>query len=95
MENQLNYVKSILLGQLLLEANDQLKGTNRYKQSIKQQVNKVNEMLEPIAKAEYDKLYSVEVDHSNISFTEYIELLKQITLAAGWDTDEVGDYFQW
>jgi hypothetical protein len=39
--------------------------------------------------------YSVEVDHSNISFTEYIELLKQITLAAGWDTDEVGDYFQW
>lgn len=60
MENQLNYVKSILLGQLLLEANDQLKGTNRYKQSIKQQVNKVNEMLEPIAKAEYDKLYSVD-----------------------------------
>ena len=60
MDNQLNYVKSILLGQLLLEANDQLKGTNRYKQSIKQQVNKVNEMLEPIAKAEYDKLYSVD-----------------------------------
>ena len=44
----------------MLEANDQLKGTNRYKQSIKQQVNKVNEMLEPIAKAEYNKLYSVD-----------------------------------
>ena len=39
--------------------------------------------------------YSVEVDHSDISFTEYIELLKQITLAAGWDTDEVDDFFQW
>jgi len=45
---------------LLLEANDQLKGTNRYKQSVKQQVNKVNEMLEPIAKAEFDKLYSID-----------------------------------
>ena len=60
MENQLNYVKSILLGQLLLEANDQLKGTNRYKQNVKNQVNKVNELLEPIAKAEFDKLYSVD-----------------------------------
>ena len=39
--------------------------------------------------------YSVEVDHSDISFTEYIDLLKQITLAAGWDTDEVEEYFQW
>ena len=39
--------------------------------------------------------YLVEVDHSDISFTEYIELLKQITLAAGWDTDEVEEYFQW
>ena len=60
MENQLNYVKSILLGQLLLEANDQLKGTNRYKQNVKNQVNKVNELLEPIAKEEFDKLYSVD-----------------------------------
>lgn len=60
MENQLNYVKSILLGQLLLEANDQLKGTNRYKQNVKNQVNKVNELLEPIAKSEFDKLYSVD-----------------------------------
>lgn len=60
MENQLNYVKSILIGQLLLEANDQLKGTNRYKQNVKNQVNKVNELLEPIAKSEFDKLYSVD-----------------------------------
>jgi hypothetical protein len=60
MSNQSNYVKSILLGQLLLEANDQLKGTNRYKQNVKNQLNKVNLLLEPIAKAEFDKIYDAD-----------------------------------
>lgn len=60
MSNQSNYVKSILLGQLLLEANDQLKGTNRYKQNVKNQLNKLNQLLEPIEKEEFDKIYDAD-----------------------------------
>ena len=60
MSNQSNYVKSILLGQLLLEANDQLKGTNRYKQNLKNQLNKLNQLLEPIAKEEFNKIYDAD-----------------------------------
>lgn len=60
MSNQSNYVKSILLGQLLIEANDQLKYTDRYKQNVKNQLNKVNQLLEPIAKEEFDKIYDAD-----------------------------------
>jgi len=42
---------------------------------------------------QYEYKYSVEVDHSDISFTDYIDLLRQITLAAGWGTDAVEEFF--
>ena len=42
---------------------------------------------------QYEYKYSVEVDHSDISFTDYVELLRQITLAAGWGTDAVEEFF--
>jgi len=42
---------------------------------------------------QYEYKYSVEVDHSDISFTEYIDLLRQITLAAAWNTDQVKEFF--
>ena len=41
----------------------------------------------------YKYKYSVEVDHSDITFTEYVDLLRQITLAAGWGTDAVEEFF--
>ena len=43
---------------------------------------------------QYDYKYSVEVDHSDIDFTEYIELLRSLTLAAGWSIDHVKDFFE-
>lgn len=36
---------------------------------------------------------SVEVDHSDISFTDYVELLRQLSLAVGWTTDAVEEFF--
>jgi len=42
---------------------------------------------------QYEYKYSVEVDHSDISFTDYVELLRQITLAAGWGIDAVEEFF--
>jgi len=42
---------------------------------------------------QYEYKYSVEVDYSDIDFTEYVELLRKITLAAGWGTDAVKEFF--
>ena len=53
----ISYLKSVLTSQLLLEANEELVLTNRYKGSLKQQVNRVNGMLEPIVREEFDSVY--------------------------------------
>jgi hypothetical protein len=42
---------------------------------------------------QYEYKYSVEVDHSDIDFTEYVDLLRKITLAAGWGNESVVEVF--
>tara|TARA_R110002126_G_scaffold100487_1_gene231997 strand:+ start:1384 stop:1548 length:165 start_codon:yes stop_codon:yes gene_type:complete len=42
---------------------------------------------------QYEYKYTIEVDHSDISFTEYVDLLKQISLAAGWEVGFVKELF--
>jgi hypothetical protein len=42
---------------------------------------------------QYEYKCSVEVDHSDIDFTEYVGLLRQITLAASWNSDQVKEFF--
>jgi len=56
----ISYLKSVLTSQLLLEANEELVLTNRYKGSLKQQVNRVNGMLEPIVREEFDSVYRAD-----------------------------------
>ena len=53
----ISYLKSVLTSRLLLEANEELVLTNRYKGSLKQQINRVNGMLEPIVREEFDSVY--------------------------------------
>ena len=55
---QVTYLKSIILSQLLLEANESLVNTNVYKQSLKQQINRMNGILEPIVRQEFDGIYN-------------------------------------
>jgi hypothetical protein len=59
-DTQLNYLKTVLISQLLLEANDQLKFTKQYKLNVKQQINKLNEMLEETVRGEYDLVYNTD-----------------------------------
>ena len=54
---QITYLKSVILSQLLLEANESLINTNVYKQSLKQQINRMNSILEPIVREEFDGIY--------------------------------------
>ena len=52
------YLKSVILSQLLLEANESLVNTTVYKQSLKQQINRMNGILEPIVRQEFDGVYN-------------------------------------
>jgi len=54
---QIMFMKSILLSQLLLEANESLITTDRYKQDLKQQGNRMIKMLEPIVRESFDVIY--------------------------------------
>lgn len=59
-DTQLNYLKSVLLSQLLLEANDQLKLTKQYKLNIKNQINKLDVMLEEVVREEFNTVYDTD-----------------------------------
>jgi hypothetical protein len=56
-DRHLNYLKSVMLSQLLLEANDELKGSNAFKQNVKLQVNKTSTILESVYKEGYNVVY--------------------------------------
>jgi hypothetical protein len=57
---QLEYLKSVLLAQLLLEANESLYFTTQYKQTIKNLINRLNKELEQIVFLEYKKVYNTD-----------------------------------
>lgn len=53
----LNYLKSVLIAQLLLEANDELKGSEAFRQNIKYQVGKTNKLLEQVYQQGFNTIY--------------------------------------
>jgi hypothetical protein len=63
MENnviQQEYLKSVILSQLLLEANESLFFTTQYKQQIKNKINSLNKDLENIVRNEYKIVYNTD-----------------------------------
>ena len=56
-DRHLAYLKCVLISQLLLEANDELKGSKAFKQNVKLQVNKTSKLLEGIYKEGFNTVY--------------------------------------
>ena len=56
-DRHLNYLKSVLIAQLLLEANDELKGSKAFRQNIKYQVGKTNKLLEEVYQEGFNTVY--------------------------------------
>lgn len=80
---QLAYLKSMLIGQLWLEANDKLILTTNYRQNIKQTFNRLNNSLEDTIKQGYDEIYTTDPQMvTNIlnSVDELIEKIKGGTI---------------
>ena len=41
----------------------------------------------------WNQKISVELDRSDITFDEYIEVLRAVSKAVGWDEDSIKEYF--
>ena len=80
---QLEYLKSVLLSQLLLEANESLFFTTQYKQQIKHKINSLNKDLEEVVRNEYQKVYETSPETTtNIlrSIENIIEKLQKASI---------------
>lgn len=75
---QLNYLKTVLLSQLLLEANEGLRLTKQYKQNVKQQINKLNTMLEEVVREEFDTVYDTDPEMVTNILNKIEELIDKI-----------------
>ena len=76
---QITYLKSIILSQLLLEANESLVNTNVYKQSLKQQINRMNGILEPIVRQEFDGVYNSDPEMTTNILNKVESLVDKIS----------------
>jgi prephenate dehydrogenase len=59
---QLEFLKSVLLSQLLLECNENLRYTKQYNGALKHLLNKVNSHLETTVYDEYRKIYNTDAE---------------------------------
>lgn len=75
---QLNYLKTVLLSQLLLEANEGLRLTKQYKQNVKQQINKLNTMLEEVVREEFNTVYDTDPQMVTNILNKIEELMDKI-----------------
>jgi hypothetical protein len=75
---QLNYLKTVLLSQLLLEANEGLRLTKQYKQNVKQQINKLNAMLEEVVREEFNTVYDTDPEMVTNILNKIEELMDKI-----------------
>jgi hypothetical protein len=57
-DRHLAYLKCVLISQLLLEANDDLKGSKAFKQNVKLQVNKTSNILESVYQEGFNAIYN-------------------------------------
>jgi regulatory protein YycH of two-component signal transduction system YycFG len=81
MENnviQLEYLKSVLLSQLLLEANESLFFTKQYKQQIKHKVNSLNKDLEEIVRDEYKIIYNTDAETTTNILRSIEEIISKL-----------------
>ena len=75
---QVTYLKSIILSQLLLEANESLVNTTVYKQSLKQQINRMNGILEPIVRQEFDGVYNSDPEMTTTILNKIDSIVSKI-----------------
>ena len=85
-DKQLNYLKVLLLGQLTIEAIDDLAGTNKYNQVLKQQGQRFLKMLEKEVQDDYNIVYLNNEEMASNVLNKISSLIDKVKSA---DIDEL------
>ena len=75
---QQEYLKSVLLSQLLLEANESLFFTTQYKQQIKNKINSLNKDLETIVRNEFKIIYDTSPETTTNILNNIEDIIKKL-----------------
>ena len=76
---QLEFLKSVLLSQLLLECNENLRFTKQYNGALKHLLNKVNSHLETTDFEEYRKIYNTDAEMTTNILNAVDDLIIKLT----------------
>jgi len=83
---QLEFLKSVLLSQLLLECNENLRFTKQYNGALKHLLNKVNSHLESTVYDEYRKIYKADAEMTTNILNSIEDVIIKLTTS---DLDEL------
>lgn len=76
---QLDYLKVVLLGQLLIESIDNIKGTTRYKREVKMIGNRFVAMLEQYVSEDYNSVYKNNEEMTMNAMRKVTELVSKLS----------------
>lgn len=86
MNKQLDYLKVVILGQLTVEAIDSLRGTNKYRQEVKNIGNRFGRMLEEYVNEDFNTIYNNNEEMTMNVMRKITELINKISSS---DIDEL------
>ena len=75
---QQEYLKSVILSQLLLESNEQLAFTKQYKRQVKQKINSLNKDLEETVREEFKVIYNTDAETTNNILNKVNSLVEKL-----------------
>lgn len=78
MNRQLDYLKVVLLGQLTIEAIEDLEGTNMYRHNLKNQGKKFVSMMESLISKDYNSLFEKDQEMTQNMLRKVSELIDKL-----------------
>jgi len=75
---QMEYLKTVILSQLLLESNENLFFTKQYKQQVKNKINSLNKDLEEIVRTEFKVIYDTDSETTTNILRNIDEIVKKL-----------------
>lgn len=85
-KEHISYLRVVILGQMLLEANDDLKFTTAYSQSTKNLINRLSKNLEHRVSSDFDSVYNTDPEMTTNILRYILELSNKICT---FDIDEL------
>lgn len=86
MNKQLEYLKVVLLGQLTIEAIEDLSGTIKYRQEVKNVGNRFNKMLDEYVNEDFNTIYNNNEEMTMNVMRKITELINKLAI---YDIDEL------